>query len=87
MVVGIVVFGNETTVNFVYHLDGVGSFQREYRSAKWIRWYGQRMAVLPLARIIKSKATVGRPKDVAQLPALRATLQLIRRLRRSQLPR
>jgi len=40
----------------------------------------RKVRVLSLARIYKSKQAVGRPKDIAQLPLLKQTMQLRRRI-------
>ena len=68
-----------STVNFLYEVHGLGSFDTEYRQAKRIMWLGARVAVLPLERIYKSKEFVGRPKDLAHLPLLKQTIKLQRR--------
>ena len=68
-----------STVNFLYRVDGLRTFDKEYRRAHWLRWLGARVAVLPLARIFRSKKSVGRPKDLAHLPLLEQTIALKRR--------
>jgi hypothetical protein len=40
---------------------------------------GAKVAVLPLARIYRSKKFIGRPKDLAHLPLLEQTIALKRR--------
>ena len=47
-----------------------------------MNWLGEKVAVLPLARIYASKKAVGRPKDLAHLPLLEQTMKLDRRLAR-----
>ena len=42
---------------------------------------GMRVRVLELSRLIKAKEIAGRPKDLAVLPVLRATLEQIRKQR------
>jgi hypothetical protein len=71
-----------STLNFLYEVHGLRSFAAEYQRAKWISWLGFRIAVLPLQRILVSKRSVGRPKDIAHLPLIEQTLNLTRRLRR-----
>jgi len=71
-----------STVNFLYELHGLRSFQSEYRRARRIRWLHTEVAVLPLERIYASKKFVGRPKDLAHLPLLEQTMKLQRHLRR-----
>jgi hypothetical protein len=66
-------------VNFLYRVDGLLSFQEEFERARRLRWLGTKVAVLPLARIHRSKKAVGRPKDLAHLPLLEQTMLLKRR--------
>ena len=70
-----------SSVNFLYEVHGLGSFNQEFARAKKLRWLGMRVAVLPLERIYKSKKFVGRPKDIAHLPLLEQIMSLQRRLR------
>ena len=51
-----------TLVNFVYEPGGLRSFNTEYRAARWLRWNGVRVKVLPLERIRASKLAAGRPR-------------------------
>lgn len=71
-----------STVNFLYEVHGLRSFQYEYQRAKRVRWLQTEVAVLPLERIYASKKFVGRPKDLAHLPLLEQTMRLKRHLRR-----
>lgn len=66
-------------INFLYRVDGLFSFDREYRNARRLRWLGTTVPVLPLARILRSKQVVGRPKDLAHIPLLRQTIRLSQR--------
>jgi hypothetical protein len=68
-----------STVNFLYHVDGLLSFAEEFRRSCRLRWLGTTVAVLPLARILRSKKVVGRPKDLAHLPLLEQTIKLRKR--------
>jgi hypothetical protein len=74
-----VALSDDTLVNFLYHVDGLGSFERERRKAVHLRWLGTEVDVMPLQSIIKSKQAVARPKDIAHLPLLRQTLRLTKR--------
>jgi len=65
-----------SAVNFLYRVDGLLGFAREFRGARRIKWLGTTVAVLPLARILRSKRAVGRPKDLAHLPLLEQTIKL-----------
>lgn len=53
---------------------GLDAFAVEYQRARVLDLDGLRVRVLPLDRIIVSKRAAGRPKDLAVLPALEATL-------------
>ena len=68
-----------SAINFLYHVDGLLDFDREYRRARRISWLGQIVSVLPLSRILRSKKAVGRPKDLAHLPLLEQTIALRKR--------
>jgi len=69
-------------VNFIYGVDGLRTFGREFRDAKRMKWLGMTVAVLPLSRVYVRKKYVGRPKDLAHLPLLEQTLALERKVRR-----
>lgn len=68
-----------SVVNFLYHIDGLLGFAREYRGARRIQWMNTTVAVLPLSRILRSKKAVGRPKDLAHVPLLQQTILLTKR--------
>ena len=53
---------------------GLDAFAIEYDRARVLDLDGLSVRVLPLDRIIASKRAAGRPKDLAVLPALEATL-------------
>ena len=67
---------DDTVVNFLYRVDGLGAFKIEAKKAVWLNWFGMKIDVLPLGSIIRSKETVGREKDLAHLPLLRKTAEL-----------
>ena len=73
-----------STVNFLYEMHGLRSFQYEYQRAKRVRWLQTAVAVLPLERIYASKKFVGRPKDLAHLPLLKQTMRMKRLLKRQR---
>lgn len=70
----VVALSDDTLVNFLYRIDGLGDFAAESSVAVELDWLGLRVAVLPLESIIKSKRAVARPKDIAHLPLLEQTL-------------
>ena len=53
---------------------GLDSFDAEYAAAIEREIEGVHLRVLPLARVLASKRATNRPKDLAALPALEATL-------------
>jgi len=67
---------DDSLVNFLPRVDGLGGFDREFRGAKIIWWQGLRVPVLPLESLIKSKTAVARPKDLAHIPLLRQVIKL-----------
>jgi hypothetical protein len=74
-----VALSDDTLVNFLFRVDGLGSFASEKKKAVHLKWLGTEVDVLPLRSIIKSKQAVARPKDLAHLPLLRQTLRLKRK--------
>ena len=67
----VVALRNDTLVNFLYRVDGLGSFDAEEKNAVHLEWLGIQIPVLPLASIIRSKEMVRREKDLAHLPLLK----------------
>src|SRR5436190_22774067 len=67
-------------VNVVFKPDGLRAFDAEFRAARVSQLAGQKIRVLPLARVIASKRAAGREKDLATLPVLERTLRLGKRL-------
>jgi hypothetical protein len=67
-------------VNFVYHVNGLASFATELRRARFLRFHGCDIPVMPLESIRRSKAAVMRDKDLAHIHYIDQTL----RLRRAQ---
>jgi hypothetical protein len=52
-----------TPVNFVYKVTGLGSFATELARSIRLPFHGRIVPVLPLPRICKNKAAIGRDKD------------------------
>ena len=61
-------------IDVVLTAHGLETFDVEYASCLKREIEGVRLSVLPLERVIASKRSIMRPKDVAQMPALEATL-------------
>ncbi len=62
----------------VLHMHGLGSFDKEARHCLRVNLGRQKVPVLSLERIIKSKKATGRQKDKLVLPVLVDTLTVIR---------
>jgi hypothetical protein len=65
---------DDSLVNFLFKIHGLRSFGAEYVSANEMTWNGLRVKVLPLERILKSKETIRREKDLAHIPLLRKVI-------------
>ncbi len=64
--------------DIVLTMPGLESFAEEKKNSFKVALGTLRVSVLDLARIITSKETVGRPKDLLVLPVLRDTLKTLR---------
>ena len=62
---------DDNRVDFIYRIDGLRAFSTEWKRAITLEWAGEKVKVLPLDRLIRSKEAAGRLKDLAQLPVLR----------------
>jgi hypothetical protein len=69
-------------VNFLFAVTGLRGFATEYRDARTFEMEGQRVKVLPLERILKSKKTILRDKDLAHIPHIEQTLKALKKLGR-----
>jgi hypothetical protein len=69
-------FGGEglERLDVVLTVHGLEDFATEYEGCVERDVDGLSLCVLPLERVIASKRALGRAKDIAQLPALEATL-------------
>jgi predicted nucleotidyltransferase len=61
----------------VTHAHGLDAFEQEFDRAKSIEIDGVMVKILPLKRIIVSKRAAGRPRDLAQIPALEEALAVL----------
>ena len=61
----------------VNSMSGLSDFATEYATAKVIAVEGLTVSVLPLARILQSKRTANRAKDLAVIPALEEALAAV----------
>jgi hypothetical protein len=71
-----------TPVNFVFgDVGGIGSFKAESRHTKIMIFRGKKIPVLKLERILKSKETLRRDKDLAHIIQIRELLKCRRFLK------
>jgi len=65
--------------DIVLTMHGLGTFEEEIKNSILIDIGGLPVRILALDRIIKSKETVGRPKDILILPVLKDALATIKK--------
>ena len=70
-----VYLSDDTPVDFIYEVTGLPAFDKELPKAKWLSFHGQRIPVLPLERICKSKQAVGRDKDKLHILLIKQALK------------
>ncbi|MBI5772185.1 MAG: hypothetical protein HZA89_00400 [Verrucomicrobia bacterium] len=56
-----------TPVNFVFSVDGLGPFAKEFRHTRRLPFQGLKIPVLKLERILKSKEAIRRDKDLPHI--------------------
>jgi hypothetical protein len=71
-----------TLINFVYEVTGLKKFASEFKKAKALIFHGERIPVLPLESIQRSKQAIMRPKDALHLFLIAEALELMKRKRR-----
>ena len=64
--------------DIVLTMPGLMGFDEERKNSFDVRLGSVNVRILELGRIIKSKETIGRPKDLLVLPVLRDTLKTLR---------
>jgi hypothetical protein len=69
-----------TPVNFVFEVSGLGPFDRELKHTRRMSFLGKSIPVLKLERILKSKLTIRRDKDLAHIIQIRNLLRCRRSL-------
>jgi hypothetical protein len=57
-------------INFLFSVTGLRSFSSEYKGARTAVLGGEKVKVLPLDRILKSKKTILRDKDMVHIPLI-----------------
>jgi hypothetical protein len=73
-----------TPMNFVFEVNGLDSFSREYRRTEQLEFYGKHVSVLKLERILKSKETIRRDKDLPHIIHIRNLLRCRRGLAKAR---
>lgn len=61
----------------VTHMDGLEGFAQEYAGVRFELIDGVRLPLLPLRRILHSKKTAGRPKDLLAAHAIEDALKVL----------
>lgn len=74
------VLADGKVVNFLFEVTGLKSFVAEYRNALTLKMEGLKVKVLPLARVLKSKKTIMREKDIAHIPHIERALRARKKL-------
>lgn len=75
------VLSDGKVVNFLFEVTGLKSFAAEYRDALTMKMEGLKVKVLPLTRILKSKKTIMRDKDLAHIPHIERVLSAQKKLK------
>jgi hypothetical protein len=70
-----------TPVNFVYEVNGLGTFQKEIKHSVPLPFCGKKIPVLKLERILKSKESIRRDKDLLHIIHIRDLLKCRRALK------
>jgi hypothetical protein len=77
-----VVFAEDgTPVNFVFEVNGLGTFQKEFKNCVRLPFRGKKIPVLKLERILKSKESIRRDKDLPHIIHIRELLRCRRALK------
>jgi len=71
-------------VNFLFEVTGLRSFAAEYRHALTFKMEGSNVKVLPLARVLKSKKTILRDKDLPHILHIERVLKAKKKLKGSK---
>ena len=69
---------DDTLVNYVFTVTGLGSFAKEFGNAVKLPFHGLSIGVLSLKSIRKSKLAIGRPKDLVHVHQIESTLRMKR---------
>ncbi len=64
-----------TPLNFVFEVNGLGVFAKELRHTKRLLFQGREIPVLKLERILKSKESIRRDKDLPHIIQIKGLIQ------------
>lgn len=70
-----------TPMNFVYEVNGLGTFEKELKHTTRLEFCGKLIPVLMLERILKSKESIRRDKDIPHIVHIRNLLRCRRSVR------
>jgi len=70
-----------TPINFVYEVNGLGTFEKEFKHSVRLSFRGKKVPVLKLERILKSKESIRRDKDLSHIIQIRDLLRCQRALK------
>jgi hypothetical protein len=71
-------------VNFLFSVDGLRGFAAEFKNAVTARLEGIEVKLLPLERVLKSKKTIRRDKDLAHIRLIENVLKGRKKLREAK---
>lgn len=71
-------------LDLLFAPSGTAGYEDLKREALSLRLWGHNVPVASLRDLIRMKEAAGRPKDIAQIPALRQTLEVVRERERRQ---
>jgi hypothetical protein len=70
-----------TPMNFVYEVNGLGAFAKEFKHTERLDFCGKVIPVLKLERILKSKEAIRRDKDLPHIVHIKNLLRCRRSVR------
>ena len=75
-----------TPMNFVYEVNGLGIFEKEFKHTTRLEFCGKVIPVLTLERILKSKEAIRRDKDIPHIIHIKNLLRCRRSVRSKRKP-
>ena len=77
----VVELSDEMLVNFIYEVNGLGSFESQLRKTRKLKFRGCEIPVMPLESIRRSKTAVMRDKDRVHIHYIDETLRLRKKVK------